>query len=153
MANQILTKKASYVESTLTLASLATTAYRQSALIDSSSYDAARIYFQIKSGASAPAAGGQYELYIAHFNATSSATFSQFGASGSDASFSNSITDDPILVHVVTNTANATYYGSTVVRGLGPAFSLIVRNNTNQSFSTTESDHVVGYCFLYPEVQ
>jgi hypothetical protein len=157
MANEIRTKNIAKATFTLTLASLANAAVRQSTLIDNSSndYPAALIYLKIKSGGTAPTAGKVYEVYLIRGNDPASSDYRSDGAGASDAAIT---IENAVLLGaiVVTNTANKVFYGEfdTAPFGpLGPEWGIAIKNNSGQALHATEGDHYKGYAYYVPEVQ
>jgi hypothetical protein len=155
MADAIYTRWTAYTEATITLASLAAGASRQSALISNTQYRHVLVYAVIRSGGTGPAAGGLYQVYLARANADSSPTVVEMGAGSSDAAFSGSFTNfNPIItIEPAATVADTPYAKTAVVRDIGPGFVLIVRNNSSQALDSTEGDHLLGYSFGYDEVQ
>lgn len=134
---------------TITLASLANAAARQSTLIsNSSNYPAALIFLKITSGASGPTAGTVYEVYLLR----SDGTTADDGAGASDAAIT--IENAPLLgTIVVTNSTAKAFYGVFDTAPLGPlgdTWGIAVKNSTGQALSTTEGDHVKGYMYYVP---
>jgi hypothetical protein len=134
---------------TITLASLANAAARQSTMItNSSNYPAALVNLKITSGGSAPTAGTVYEVYLLR----SDGTQADDGAGASDAGIT--IENAPLLGTIVTTATTAkAFYGVFDTAPLGPlggSWGIAVKNSTGNALSTTEGDHVKGYQYYYP---
>jgi hypothetical protein len=154
MPNEIRAKFDTADNFTITLASLATTAGRQSTMVNNSTNrPAAVVYMRIQSG-TAPTAETIYELYLLRGDSTSP-TYRTDGAGASDAAIT--ILNATLLgTIVVTNNANTNFYGDfdTAPLGpLGPQFGIAVVNGTNQSLNSTEGNHVKKYALYLPEIQ
>ena len=153
MANQINTKNIASANFTITLASLANAAARQSTLLDNSSndYPAALIYLKVSSGANAPTAGSVYEVYLIRGNGT----IRDDNAGASDAGIT--ITNSTLLGSiVVTASANTAFYGvfDTSVAGvLGQEWGIAIKNASGQALHGTEGNHGYSYAYYVPEIQ
>jgi hypothetical protein len=161
MANKILIESVFdltgiLAQATITLTSLGIGAARQSTLITNSNPEqpSALLYVRIKSGTSAPAAGGTYDIYLLRANG-SGPDYITDGGGSSDAAIT--IENAQLIGSIiVTNTASKFFYGEfdlSHLGPLGPTFGFAVKNNTNQSISSTASDHKVYYDLYAPEVQ
>lgn len=158
MANEIQTKVSAKAAFTITLASLATAASRQSTMINNSgNKPAAIIFFRIESNGSAPTAGTAYEIYLLRGDDASSSTFRTDNAGASDAAIT--IENAKLIgTIVVTATTNKNFYGEfdTNQPGIGPLgveWGIAVRNITGQSLNATEGNHLYEYSYYIPEVQ
>lgn len=153
MANEIRTKVDAYANFTITLASLASGSARQSTILTNpNARPAALINLRIKSG-NAPAAGTIYELYL--LRSDNITTYRTDGAGAADAAITI-VNAQLIGTIVVTNTANANFYGDfdTAPLGpLGPAWGIAIKNSTDQAMNATEGDHVKEYATYLPEIQ
>lgn len=156
MANEIRTKPIAKATFTLTAASLAAAAARQSTMIaNSSNYPAAIVTIKIKSGGSAPVAGESYEIYLLRGDDASSSTYRTDGAGASDAAIT--IENAQLLgTIVVTATTAKNFYGefdTSPLGPLGPEWGIAIKNNTSQAIDATEGNHLKGYVYYVPEVQ
>lgn len=157
MANAIKTKTTAKANFTITLASLANNSSRQSTMIDNSSdnYGRAIVYLRIKSGASAPSAGSVYEVYLIRGDDPASSTYRTDNAGASDAAIT---IENATLIGaiVVTANANKNFYGefSTKELGaLGPEWGIAIKNLSGQTVSSTGSDFLAEYVYVYDEIQ
>ena len=158
MANQINTKDIALGTFTITLASLANAAARQSDLIDNSStdYPAAIVYVEIASGAAAPTAGNIYEVYLLRGNAApASVTHTTDAAGTGDAAIT--IENAPMLGAIVTTaTTTKKFYGEfdTAPLGpLGPSWGIAVKNNSGATINPTAGSTLCTYVRYVPEIQ
>ena len=154
MANEIRTKLDAFANFTITLASLASGAARQSTILTNpNARPAALINLRIQSGANAPAAGTIYEVYL--LRSDNITTYRTDNAGAADAAIT--IENAQLLgTIVVTNTANKNFYGDfdTAPLGpLGPAWGIAVKNMTDQALNATEGNHVKEYATYLPEIQ
>lgn len=152
MPNEIRTKPITRATFTITLASLANAAARQSTLItNSNNYPAALVRLKITSGGVAPTVGTVYEVYLLRGDGTNATD----GAGASDAAIT--LENAPLLgTIVVTATTAKAFYGEfdTAPFGLlGTSWGIAVKNSSGQTISTTEGDHVKSYEYYVPEVQ
>lgn len=156
MPNAILTKTDAVQTFTLTLASLADGAGRQSTVIaNSSNRPAAIVYLKIRAGAVAPTAGFTYDVYLIRSSSASSPSYRSDGAGASDAALTQ-LNARLLGSIVVTATANGYFYGefdTSWAGPLGPEWGIIVMNRSGQALSATEGDHYKAYVYYYPEVQ
>lgn len=148
---------------TITLASLAAGASRQSTLInnkvsinaDGSGFPAAIVYVIIDSGAVAPTAGRLYEIYLLRGDNPLASNYRTDAAGATDAAIT--IENAQLLgTIVVTATANKKFYGEfdTAPLGpLGPEWGIAVKNNTDQALNATEGNHLKEFSYYIPEAQ
>lgn len=151
MAAEIRLKPITAASFTITLASLASGSARQATVLsNSSNYPRALVYIRIKSN-TAPTAGGSYDIYLGR----SDGTVRTDGAGASDAAIT--VLNARLLGSiVVTASATTNFFGIFDTGGLGALgteWFIIVKNNTSQAISATESDHYYKYAYLVPEVQ
>lgn len=151
MANEIQTKNDARATFTITLASLAAGAGRQSDMITNTNQrPGAIVYLEIQSG-TAPTAGTRYDVYLLRGDGTS---YVSDGGGASDAAITieNAV---PLCSIVVTNTLNKTFYREidTLALGerLGAEWGIAVVNNTNQALNA--SGHTAAYRYHLPEIQ
>lgn len=153
MANEIQIKEGAATSLTITLASLAASAARQSTTVDNSTLQipAALIFVKITSGAVAPTAGQVYEIYLLRSNGT----IADDNAGASDAGIT--IENAPIIgTIVVTATTAKAFYGvfdTSTLGILGPTWAIAVKNGTDQTINATGGNHVISYISYIPEVQ
>ena len=157
MANDLLTAFDAKVAFTISMASLASAAGRQSTLIDNSSTKrpAAIIHAQIRAGTNAPNNGSSYDIYLIRANDPTTPTITSDNAGLVDAAIT---VENCRLIGslVVTQTANKKFYGEWDTSHLGPLGSLwgiAIRNNSGQTTHATAGDHVVTYEYYYPQIQ
>ena len=153
MANEIRTKLDAVANFTISLAALASGTARQSTMVaNANNRGAALIYLKIESG-NAPAAGTIYEVYL--LRADSSGTYRSDNAGAADAAIT--IVNAQILgTIVVTNTANAFFFGDFDTAPLGPlgfSWGIAVKNSTDQALNATEANHLKEYATYLPEIQ
>lgn len=137
---------------TLTEASLASAAYRQSAFVDNSTnlYDEAFCNGFIKTGASGVTATGTVSIYIyASYDAGTTYTHH---ASGSDAAYTPDNAGNLYPVATIAAVANATtyYWDFHVVAGnawliLPQRWGIIIFNNTGGAFDATAGNFLMQY--------
>lgn len=156
MANEIRTKFGTKATFTLTAASLASAAGRQSTMIaNSNNMPAAMVHIKLRSGASAPTAGLTYDIYLLRGDDPSSSTYRTDGAGASDAAIT--IENAQLLGSiVVTNSSAKDFYGEFDTRNLGPLgpeWGIAIVNRTNQALDATEGNHHKGYAYYLPEIQ
>lgn len=155
MANEISTKIIDKALFTITLASLADGTSRQSTMVaNSGNYPAAIIALRITSGGAAPTSGTTYDIFLLRGD-TGSSTYRTDGAGASDAAI---VIENARLLGSIFVTADAAknFYGEFDTSSLGPLGSewgIAVRNNTGQTLSSTEGDHLKEYMYYIPEVQ
>ena len=154
MANEIRTKFDAVANFTITLASLASTAARQSTIVANANKRAAAIvYLKIESGAAAPAAGTIYEVYLLRDDGVTN--YRTDGAGAADAAIV--IVNAQILgTMVVTNTVNANFFGdfdTSPLGPLGPSWGIAVKNSTDQALNATEGNHLKEFAYYLPEIQ
>ena len=130
---------------TITLASLANGAARQSDMIaNASERRAALVQLKIRSGGTAPTAGAIYEVFLLQGNGSGYRTD---GAGASDAAIT--IENAPLLgTIVVTATTNKDFYGNFDTAPLGPLgteWGIAVRNSSGQALNATEGNHTKQY--------
>lgn len=157
MANAIKTKTTAKANFTITLASLANNAARQSTMIDNSSdnYGRAMVYLRMKSSGTTPTAGSVYEVYLIRGDDPSSSTYRTDNAGASDAAIT--IENATLLGAIaVTANANKNFYGEFSTRELGPLgpeWGIAVKNVSGQAVSATGSDFLAEYVYVYDEIQ
>lgn len=152
MANEIRNKPITAAAFTITLASLANAAGRQSTILsNSNNYPAALIYLRIKSGAVAPTAGNSYDVYLIRSDGT--IRDDAAGSSNAAITIENAILLDTI---VVTATTAKNFYKTIDTSPAGPLgreWGIAIVNNSGQALSATEGDHYYNYEYYVPEVQ
>ncbi len=118
-------------------------------------FPAAMVYIKIKSGGVAPTAGKVYEVYLLRGDDPSSSAYRTDGAGASDAAIT--IENAQLLgTIVVTNNAAKNFFGEfdTAPLGpLGPEWGIAIKNATDQSLDTTESNHLKEFSYYVPEAQ
>jgi hypothetical protein len=152
MANEIRIKPIATATFTITLASLANAAARQSTMVsNSSNYPAALIHLDIESGTNAPTVGTVYEVYLLR----SDGTTADDNAGASDAAIT--IENSRLLgTIVVTADANKHFYGVFDTAPLGPlgaSWGIAIKNSSGQALHGTEGNHRKAYVYYVPEVQ
>jgi len=156
MANEIKDKYGTSAALTITLASLADAAGRQSTVVDNTSarYQDLLIYVNVKMGASAPNANSIVEVSLIRTDADGTTEHRDDGAGASDAALT------PLnaqLIGALRNkgspSAGDVLKGSFLVHRPGPKWAVAVFNRTGQALDSTGSNHWVRYVGLNPEVQ
>jgi len=147
----IKTKYAGAADITITLASLADAAKRQSAAVDNSSnlYLDAHVQLKVKTGGTA---SGDKAVYVYAYGAVDSSGLGYSGgASGSDAAFSGTLANTK-LIGVISAPASGTAYESdvmSVAAGFGGSlpskWGVIVENKTGSALDSTEANHIKKY--------
>jgi hypothetical protein len=147
----IKTKYASAASITISLATLADSAKRQSDVVDNSSnlYLDAQIQLKVKTGGTV---SGDKAVYVYAYGTTDSSGLGYSGgASGNDSAFSGTLANTK-LIGVISTPASGTAYESDIMSvaagfgGLLPGkWGIIVENKSGSAFDGTESNHVKKY--------
>jgi len=139
---------------TITLASLANNASRQSTMVDNSStrYDRIHVYAKVTVGTN-PTANSTIAFWLIKGDNPASSSYRSDGAGATDASITwrNARLLDMILVPV--NTSNAEYYRDFVIDNPGPEWGIIVTNNTGVSLNATAGNHFIKWIGENMEIQ
>lgn len=155
MANEIKDKYGSSTAMTITLASLADAAGRQSTIVDNTTnrYAEVLVFVKAKMGASAPNANSIVEVYLIRDD-NDGTNHRSDGAGASDAALT------PLnaqLIGVMRNKASPAggdvLYGEFLIRRPGPKWGIIAFNRTGQAFDSTGGNHWARYVGINPEVQ
>lgn len=133
---------------TVSLASLTTGSYQQSAAIDNTTnlYFDAGVELVVKTGASGTSATGTINVY-AYGSADGGSHYTD-GATGSNASFTPTSPTNLKLIGVINAVANATSYTGgpfSVAAGFGylpGKWGIVVQNNSGGTLDSTEANHV-----------
>lgn len=130
---------------TITLASLASATYRQSAAIDNTSnlFTNAASQLVIKTGASGTSATGSLSVYA--YASMNGGTNYSGGASGSDAAYTADVTGNPNLfllgnIAVSANATSYTFRGADIAAAIGyvpSKWGIVVLNNTGHALDVT----------------
>lgn len=154
MPKEIKDKFSSVAAMTLTLASLADGAGRQSTMVDNGTSDRFRdllVYLKIKMGASAPNANSIVEVYLLRGDKDGTEHFSD-GGGASDAAMT------PLnaqLIGALRNKASPSggdvLYGEFLIHRPGPRWGIAVVNRTGQAFDSTGGNHWARYVGINPE--
>ena len=152
MANAVARKVDATAAFTITLASLAAAAARQSTLLtNSNNRPGALVFVKLTSSGSAPTAGRVYEVYLIRGDGT----VRDDGAGASDAAIT--IENAALLgTIVVTNNASKAFYGVFDTGALGPLGSewgIAIKNAADQALDSTGGNHRVAYEYYYDEIQ
>ena len=153
MATTFKTLYASNASITITLASLTTGSFRQSAAVDNTTnlYLDANIFGKITSGGT-PTATGQYTVYL-YWSNDNGTTFTN-NASGSDASYTPDLQANLMSGDVSGTTATASlasfFHGFSFCRAAGLLYlpskwGIIVWNNSGATISATGASSVFSY--------
>lgn len=152
MANEIKDKYSASAALTITLASLANTAGRQSTIISNATprYQDLLVFVKLKSNGT-PTANALYEIYLIRSDADGTAHRSD-GAGASDAAFT------PVNAQLIgtvrcVGSASEVDYGEFLVSRPGPEWGIAVFNRSGQALTATAGDHWVRYVGLNPEIQ
>ena len=156
MANEIKDKFGTSSALTITLASLANLAGRQSTVVDNTStrYQGIILFVNVKNNSgAAPNANSIVEVYLIRSD-NDSTEHRDDGAGTSDAALT------PLnaqLIGALRNKASPAagdvLKGSFAVLSPGPEWGIAIYNRTGQSLDSTGSNHWVRYIGLNPEVQ
>lgn len=156
MATEIKDKFATSAALTITLASLADGAGRQSTLVDNSTarYQEILIYVKCKMGSSAPNANSILEIYLLRGDKDAATEHLSDGAGASDAALT------PLnaqLVGALRNKASPSagdvLHGEFLIHRPGPKWGIAIFNRAGISFDSTGSNHWIRYVGINPEVQ
>lgn len=156
MANEIKDKFTTSAALTITLASLADAAGRQSTLIDNGTvrYQDLMVYVKLKTGASTPTANSVCEVYLLRGDKDATTEHVSDGAGASDAALT---VLNAALIGVVrvrsSPSAGDVLYGEFLIHRPGPKWGIAIVNRTGQALDSTGSNHWVRYVGLNPEVQ
>jgi len=156
MPNEIKDKFATSTALTITLASLADGAGRQSTLVDNGTarYQELLVYVKCKTGASAPTANSIVEVYLLRGDKDAGAEHLSDGAGASDAALTPL---NATLIGVMRNKAAPSggdvLYGEFMIHRPGPKWGIAVLNRTGQAFDSTGSNHWARYVGITSEVQ
>lgn len=136
---------------TVTLASLADDAKRQSAYVDNATnlYLDAHVQLKVKSGSSV---AGDKAVYVYAYGSLDETGIGYSGeASGSDAAYTGTLANTKLL-GVVSTPAAATSYVSDIMSAaaafggsLPKRWGIIVENKTGAALDSTEANHVKKY--------
>ena len=147
----IKTKYASAANITVSLASLADGAKRESTAIDNTSslYLDAHVQLKVKAGSTV---SGDAAVYVYAYGTTDSSGLGYSGgASGSDSAFSGTLANTK-LIGVISTPASGTAYESdimSVAAGFGGSlpnkWGIIVQNKTGSALDGTEGNHIKKY--------
>ena len=147
----IKTKYASAASITVSLASLADHAERQSDVVDNSSslYLDAHVQLKVKMGGTV---SGDKAVYVYAYGTTDSSGLGYSGgASGSDSAFGGTPANTK-LIGIISTPASGTSYESDIISvaaGFGGTlpskWGIIVENRSGSALDATESNHVKKY--------
>lgn len=147
----IKTKYAGAADITITLASLADAAKRQSVAVDNGSnlYLDAHVQFKVKTGG---AVSGDKAVYVYAYGAADSSGLGYSGeASGSDAAFSGTLANTKVIGVIGCPAATTSYISDlmSIAAAFGgslpPKWGAIVENKTGAALDSTEANHVKKY--------
>ena len=169
MANEILTKSgtakvfaAAGGNAAITLASLADTKAQQSVKLDlgatrGPTYD---VFVEIETGGAAPAAGECVYFYWSESPSVTAGTQNAGGASGADAAYNDGSEAEWLkqleFLGALVLTADASTVQRQRVGTFSPGLrygSLVVWNESGQTFETNNDEHKVTLTPIIPEVQ
>jgi len=157
MASEIRTKIIATKQLlTITLASLANNAARQSTMVaNANNYPAALIYAKLTTGP-APTANTTYEIYLLRGDDASASTYRTDGAGAADAAITiqNAKLLDTILLPATANTAFFVECTTEMLGPLGPEWGIAVKNAaTGQAVNSNATLSFVEYAYYVPEAQ
>jgi hypothetical protein len=139
-----------------TLASLTNTSARQGTFIDNTSnkFDSAIVFYGITSGGVAPTAGSTYGVYLLRRDSHASPTVTDDNAGSSDAGITiiNATLIGVITVTASTATKFSGSFDTAPFGPLGPSWTTAIKNNSGQTISGTEADHVKRWVGKYDTV-
>jgi hypothetical protein len=156
MANEIKDKLGTSTALTITLASLADGAGRQSTLVDNATarFQETLIYVKCKMGSSAPNANSIVEVYLLRGDRDAGTEHLSDGAGTSDAALT------PLNSQIIgalrnkaAPAAGDVLYGEFLVHRPGPKWGIALFNRSGQALDSTGSNHWVRYVGITPEVQ
>lgn len=156
MPNEIKDKLGTSAALTITLASLADGAGRQSTLVDNGTtrFQEILVYVKCKMGSSAPNANSIVEVYLLRGDKDAGTEHLSDGAGTTDAALT------PLNAQLVGALRNKTspaagdlLYGEFLIHRPGPKWGIAVFNRTGISLDSTGSNHWVRYVGVNPEVQ
>jgi hypothetical protein len=154
MANEIKDKFASSTALTVTLASLANAAGRQSTIIDNTTnrYGRVALFVKVKMAAAGVTANSVVEVYLIRDD-NDGTNHRSDGAGASDAAVTIL---NAALIGILRNGTSpngTTIYGEFVVDNVGPKWGIAVVNRTGAALDATGSNHWARYVGINPEVQ
>ncbi len=155
MPNEIKDKLGTSTALTITLASLADAAGRQSTIVDNTAnrFSEVIVFLKIKMGASAPNANSIVEVYLIRDD-NDGTNHRSDGAGASDAALT------PLnaqLIGAMRNKASPAggdlLYGEFLVHRPGHKWGIAVVNRTGQAFDSTGGNHWARYMGVNQEIQ
>ena len=154
MANKIIDKFSASAAMTITLASLASAAARQSDLISNSSAreQLVRVFVKIKMGTS-PTSNRTVQVHLLTGDGDATPHRSD-GAGASDAAIT--LLNAPVIGVMRTRSSAATgddLYGEFLVRLSAPEWGIAIYNDSGAAFNSTGSNSWVRYVYVSPEIQ
>lgn len=156
MPNEIKDKFVTSAALTISLASLADGAGRQSTMVDNATarYQDVLVYVKCKMGSSPPNANSIIEVYLLRGDKDAGTEHLSDGAGTADAAFT------PLnaqLIGALRNKASPSggdvLYGEFQVYRPGPKWGIAIVNRSGQPFDSTGSNHWARYVGLNSEVQ
>ena len=156
MPNEIKDKLGTSTALTITLASLADGAGRQSTLIDNATvrYQEILVYVKCKMGSSAPNANSIIEVYLLRGDKDAGTEHLSDGAGASDAALTPLNSQ---MIGALRNKASPAVgdvlYGEFLVHRPGPKWGIAIFNRSGQALDSTGSNHWARYVGINPEVQ
>ena len=135
---------------TITLASLADAAARQSTMISNlDNGQMVRVYFSLTTGTT-PTVNKTIEFYL--LSGDLGTPIRTDGAGASDAAIT--IETAPVVYAVqIDATSDKAYSGSFLIRNPGPEWGIAVKNNTGAALNSTGGNHEISYVVENVEVQ
>ena len=155
MANEIKDKYGTSTALTITLASLANAAGRQSTLVDNTTtrFQDLLLFVNVKT-ANNPNANSIIEVYLVRSDNDATTEHRDDGAGTSDAALTP--LNSQLLGALRSSSSpgtGETLKGSFLVNRPGPEWGVAVYNRSGQTLDATGSNHWVRYIGLNPEVQ
>ena len=138
---------------TITLASLANTALRESTAVDNTTnlFEDVQISGKIKTAAADVSATGYVNIYA--YGSADAGTTYDGSASGSDAAYSGEKTNLKFVKSITANANGTTFeFGFSlleVFKTIPASWGLVIENQTAQDLDSTGSNHAIVYQGVY----
>jgi len=152
VANAVARKIDATAAFTITLASLAAAAARQSTLLtNSNNRPGALVFVSLMSNGSAPTANKVYEVYLIRGDGTT--RDDNAGSSDAAITIENAALLGTIVVTASTNKAFYGVFDTGVLGPLGSEWGIAIKNATDQALNATGGNHRAAYEYYYDEIQ
>lgn len=155
MPNIVNAEHGASMELSITIASLADAASRQSDMVDNTdTAQMIRVYYKVTTGTS-PTSNRSIEFYLLTGDAPAQSGGSNIrtdNAGASDAAITL-VSAKVVDVAQTDNTSDKAYRGSFLIRNPGPEWGIAVKNNTGAALNSTGGNHEIRYVTEDVEIQ